>query len=67
MQQRLSDALKQFRQLYAADVAAAEQMIGQHDRFAAALTWDDDRKVELASMTMLVHSLLNLDRARTRE
>lgn len=60
-------ALNRFRDLYRADTESAEQMIAQADRWDNKSDWDLEKKVNLASMTMLVHSLLNLDVTKTRE
>lgn len=64
---RLVDALQQFRKVYHQNSEAAAKMIAQRERSETDDQLSVDQNVELASMTMLVHSLLNLDATKTRE
>ncbi len=64
---QLRTAREEFLNLYANDPAAAEAMVtASTDPDIAAMS-DSELQVELASWTMLVHSLLNLDVTKTRE
>ncbi|MEZ6127843.1 MAG: PSD1 and planctomycete cytochrome C domain-containing protein [Planctomycetaceae bacterium] len=58
----LVDALQQFQQVYSEDKPAAAAMMAE----AKSVT-DPEKQAQLAAMTMLVHSLLNLDITKTRE
>ncbi|MCO8122188.1 PSD1 and planctomycete cytochrome C domain-containing protein [Stieleria sp. TO1_6] len=64
---RCTVALDHFRAVYRDDVDAADQMIAANRRSGEDHTYDSDQRIELASLTMLVHSLLNLDETKTRE
>ncbi|MCA9136025.1 MAG: DUF1553 domain-containing protein, partial [Planctomycetales bacterium] len=64
---RLVDALQQFKDVYRDNGDAAAAMIGLRERSDSDAEMTVDQKVDLASMTMLVHSLLNLDATKTRE
>ena len=59
----LRGALRDFRQVYADDVAAARAMTAD----IAGANADPEEQVELAAWSMLVHSLLNLDITKTRQ
>ena len=65
--QRLLKALEQFRTVYRSDTDAAARMIAENETVPAEHARTAAETVELASMTMLVHSLLNLDATKTRE
>jgi mono/diheme cytochrome c family protein len=60
-------ALEQFRVLYRDDPAAAQQMIDGVDRAELKRVTEPQQQQELAAMTMVVHSLLNMDATRNRE
>jgi cytochrome c553 len=64
---RLQTAKREFQSLYAGDPAAAEEMIATSNAPGIATISDPRQQIELASWTMLVHSLLNLDITKTRE
>ena len=64
---RLLLARSDFLKLYSADPAEATAMIGSAGAPGTETVSDPARQVELASWTMLVHSLLNLDATKTRE
>lgn len=73
IRQELKRGLKLFRQQYRRQPELAAQMkqtyLARGDSEASTVAVDVDAvdAVELASWTMLVHSLLNLDETRTRE
>jgi hypothetical protein len=60
-------ALEQFRVLYRDDPAAAQQMIDGVDLAELKRVTEPQQQQELAAMTMVVHSLLNMDATRNRE
>ena len=59
----LEDALRDFKQVYVDDTASARAMTAD----IAGADADPQQQAELAAWTMLVHSLLNLDIAKTRQ
>lgn len=59
----LQQALDAFRQLYTQDVEAASKLISQYGGDGVG----SDQTVELASWTMLTHSIINLDIVKTRQ
>ncbi|WP_182867475.1 DUF1553 domain-containing protein [Rhodopirellula sp. JC639] len=61
---RMIDALKQFQSVYRDNPEAAETMISLANSQSVS---DRLPNADLAAMTMLVHSLLNLDATKTRE
>ncbi len=63
----LQTAWQEFLDLYTSDPAAAGAMIGSSPDPEIAAVSDPEQQVQLASWTMLVHSLLNLDATKTRE
>jgi mono/diheme cytochrome c family protein len=63
----LTLALQQFRRVYSDDPESAKQMIAATALTELKAVGDVDQEIELAAMTMLVHSLLNMDATRTRE
>ncbi len=63
----LTDALQQFRTVYEENAAAANEMIAAAESNQLKLVSEPDNKAELAALTMIVHSLLNLDVTKTRE
>ena len=68
----LLSALEQFRQEYRDDPESAKKMIRENlaeadDHSAADRSSASTDSAELAAMTMLVHSMLNLDVTKTRE
>lgn len=67
VQDRLAKALDGFRSVYHDDPEAAKQMIAAFENTAPPNERTDAENTELAAMTMLVHSLLNLDATKTRE
>ena len=64
---RLNKALSQFRELYQDDVEARQKMMSIDAPAADLVQPTPQQQTELAAMTMLVHSLLNLDVTKTRE
>jgi hypothetical protein len=64
---RLIEALSAFRALYRDHPEAASQMLDLDPVRPSEADLTDEEPVELAAMTMLVHSLLNLDATKTRE
>lgn len=64
---RLQDARLAFLELYYADPASAQAMMNASTDAGVRAITDPARQAELASWTMLVHSLLNLDSTKTRE
>lgn len=60
----LTSALSRFRELYQNDVESAAKMIASAGRPQVGST---DQQVELASWTMVINSLLNLDITKTHE
>ena len=60
-QASLQSGLESFRELYRDDIDAAKALTAE-----LGLT-DDAQRIELASYTMVVNSLFNLDAAKTRE
>lgn len=65
--EQLVAALGRFRSVYRASPQAAAEMIRQGESTLPTPLETDVQTPELASMTMLVHSLLNLDATKTRE
>jgi len=67
--QLLESALAQFRAEYQADVTSAEQMFSRTNVLPKAdlSKMSSKDRIELASWTMLVHSMFNLDQTKTRE
>jgi hypothetical protein len=64
---RLQAAKQEFQSLYVGDPAAAAEMISNSKATEIAAISNAEQQVQLASWTMLVHSLLNLDITKTRE
>ncbi|MFT5302227.1 MAG: mono/diheme cytochrome c family protein [Mariniblastus sp.] len=64
---QLNAALEAFRSTFANDVESAKAMLAGTGSAAAKSISDSSQQVEVASWTMLVHSLLNLDATKTRE
>ncbi len=64
---QLQTARREFLNLYAGDSAAAQAMVTASKDPGIATISDSDQQAQLASWTMLVHSLLNLDVTKTRE
>ncbi|QDV45647.1 Planctomycete cytochrome C [Stieleria neptunia] len=64
---RMVDALQQFRTVYRDNPNAAQTMIAQRGPAMLPADGPEPKNTDLAAMTMLVHSLLNLDAAKTRE
>lgn len=64
---QLKTARHEFLALYQDDPAAAKAMLGNSQHPGVAAISDSGQQVQLASWTMLVHSLLNLDLTKTRE
>ena len=65
--QTLVEALQQFRTVYRDDTQAAADMIATAESNHVKLVNQPNDRSELAAMTMVVHSLLNLDVTKTRE
>ena len=63
----LQTALREFESVYSDDPKTAEEMITASRFPDADAIVESQQHVRLASMTMLVHSLLNMDATRTRE
>ena len=61
----LLETLNGFRSLYRDDKSLCDELLAEHD--VSGEESDSTPPVELASWTMLVHSLLNLDQTKTRE
>jgi len=64
---QLQTARQEFLDLYVSDRAAAQAMIAASKDPVIAAISAADKQADLASWTMLVHSLLNLDITKTRE
>ncbi|MCS7469325.1 DUF1553 domain-containing protein [Stieleria sp. ICT_E10.1] len=64
---RMIDALQQFRAVYRDNPDAAQKMISQDGPAILPADGPEPSSIDLAAMTMLVHSLLNLDATKTRE
>jgi hypothetical protein len=64
---QLRTARQEFLDLYSSDPEAAKAMIAASKDPAIGAISEADKQAELASWTMLVHSLLNLDTTKTRE
>ncbi len=64
---QLQTARNEFLKLYHDDPAAAQAMVTASNDPDIATISDSSQQAELASWTMLVHSLFNLDVAKTRE
>jgi hypothetical protein len=64
---QLRTARQGFLDLYTNDPAAAKAMVDSSSDPSIAAISDAARQAELASWTMLTHSLLNLDITKTRE
>lgn len=60
-QARLLSGLENFREIYRQDVQSAHAMTADTNLSS------DDRRIELAALTMVVNSLFNLDATKTRE
>ncbi|APZ93484.1 PSD1 and planctomycete cytochrome C domain-containing protein [Fuerstiella marisgermanici] len=63
----LTDALQQFRMVYEENADAANKMFAAAESNQLKLASEPNNKSELAALTMIVHSLLNLDVTKTRE
>lgn len=64
---RLQTARREFLDLYKNDPKAAQAMFSDNRHPEIAGISETEQQVQLASWTMLVHSLLNLDATKTRE
>lgn len=64
---RMIDAMQQFRAVYRDHPDAAQKMISQDGPAILPADGPEPSSTDLAAMTMLVHSLLNLDATKTRE
>lgn len=60
-QAEMHSALESFRSIYRDDQQAAKQLT------ADLILADDNQRIELSALTMMVNSLFNLDAAKTRE
>ncbi|TWU60656.1 Planctomycete cytochrome C [Rubripirellula tenax] len=63
----LAEAYQQFEATYTADPQAAAAMIESSTLAAVRAIDDSTAQIELAAMTMVVHSMFNLDRIKTHE
>ncbi len=63
----LMEAMRQFQTQFTADPDAARAMIAGAGNPEIRSITDDAGAAELATMTMIVHSLFNLDRTKTHE
>ena len=63
----LMQGIQGFRQLYRSNAEAAERMIAAKKSLDFDTVSEPQDRIELASWTMLVHSLLNLDITKTHE
>ncbi|PAY21526.1 chromosome segregation protein [Rhodopirellula sp. SM50] len=64
---RMTDALEQFRAVYRDHPDASQKLISQDGPAILPADGPEPSNTDLAAMTMLVHSLLNLDATKTRE
>ncbi|WP_146536893.1 PSD1 and planctomycete cytochrome C domain-containing protein [Rubripirellula reticaptiva] len=63
----LAEAHAQFHESYAADPDAALAMIAGSETAEVQAVKDPAAQIDLAAMTMIVHSIFNLDRVKTHE
>jgi len=63
----LSNALQEFYNIYTADDVSTRAMIASSAEADIQAITDSKQQAEVATWTMLVHSLLNLDATRNRE
>ena len=62
---QLENALGEFRQIYKSEPELAKQMLSESRNDELKAVDDVAKQTELASWTMIVHSLLNLDATKT--